>query len=108
MTQLEENKMLAEFMGYKTMPDGIIRETYMDGIIANNVEELFTDYNSLIEVVEKIESKLYKVHITGTICNINGGKLNIFIKTESSKLEAIYRACVEFVKWCNEQNKNKQ
>ena len=58
-----------------------------------------------MEVVEKIESLGYYVNITGTYVSIGAieSKTNpIFIEKDSNiKIEAVYNACVEFIKWYN-------
>ena len=63
-----------------------------------------------MEVVEKIESLqnengyISKVNISNNYCEII---LNNFIieSEEKTKIEAVYNAVVEFIKWYNNQNK---
>lgn len=141
----ESNKLIAEFMGYKYYLDKLLFTgyTYESEIFSKN--PIFTnncidsldiininkdciidpdyneDYNTLMEVVEKIESiysdfhGYFTVYISGNSCTIQGSKLDT--RPENSvyayfndsyaktKIEAIYIACVRFIKWYN-INKN--
>ena len=73
-----------------------------------------SDWNWLMEVVEKIESieyGIYQVDILQEGCKIlercrllidkRVGKL----ESDTTKIESVYLACVEFIKWYNNQNK---
>jgi hypothetical protein len=111
MNTTENNKIIAEFMNYgnnRPLTNGLLNT-------------LYTDFNSLMEVVEKIESLGYISNQDSRICE---GSLKpiyyfrIFIKhyrgqnvgysKANSRIEAVYNACVEFVKWYNDQNKTKK
>ena len=67
-----------------------------------------SDWNWLMEVVEKIES------IKGTQIFINGISCEIMFKGRenrkniNTKIEAVYNACLEFIKWYNEQKSKKK
>jgi hypothetical protein len=62
------------------------------------------DWNWLMPVVEKIESINYKVVIQNNSCSIEMIILDdIFCQSENSKIEAVYKACVELIKWYNRQ-----
>lgn len=95
MTQIEEKKMLAEFCGTIC-------------IVEADWDFMFSDYNSLMQVLTKI-SKIKDALIDQTIFN---DWLVITISLDGEVIrhsnydyeEAIYRACVEFVKWWNQQN----
>lgn len=115
MTQLEEKKMLAEFMGGKVMKCNIVNftDSEKNKCILVNIDSAYNDYNSLMHVVSKIESLQHEDHIKFNVCIYKNtcwvesriNELYIGSDNENTKLEAIYRACVEFVKWWNE-NKN--
>ena len=102
----ENNKIIAEFMNWS--------DTGNKGI----------QWNWLMEVVEKIEQTTIKetygqfnekesiaivsVVIENKFCQIlsNGIYLNeIISENKETKIEAVYNACIEFIKWYNEQNK---
>ena len=102
-TAEENNKLIAEFMEHKPT-----FEVYIDDVLTTlerPVKNYNSDWNWLMEVVEKIESLGYYVNITGTYVSIGAieSKTNpIFIEKDSNiKIEAVYNACVEFIKWYN-------
>ena len=99
----ENNKIIAEFMGVsKSKIDA-------NGQVLNFENSKYNTYNSdwnwLMQVVEKIESLNHKN-------NEEHFQLVSFIHhwlrrkhKELTKIEAVYNACIEFIKWYNEQNK---
>jgi hypothetical protein len=123
MTTTENNKLLAEFMGEK-LPY-INKEGNFEFVVEGagkvsspNEEDLYrflpykydTDWNWLMKVVEKIESLDFVV-----IHHFYFSKFEVSIKAEherrfknirtstnKNKIKAVYNACVEFVKWYNE------
>ena len=116
MTTTEKNRLLAEFMG--------LYEKYETGSFYINggfwVEHEFryhSDWNWIMQVVEKIEKELedeFRIVIYEDECYIyrktgNEKLLLEFVpiteKIETSKIEAVYNACVEFVEWYNENKK---
>lgn len=129
---IENNKLLAEFMDYD-FEDGDFKvphsnktsnsdfkewcPTYWDeridsgGYLVAPCNLMFgSDWNWLMEVVEKIElvkNEDFTVHINRCNCMIVGYELypQFHILEQSiSKTQAVYNACIEFVKW---YNKNK-
>lgn len=105
---LENNRLLAEFMGLK-LPLSIYNYSIM---ICTNNGNYHKDWNWLMPVVEKIESLNYAVYIQtrGTRIESEDGKLMFWFfvgqsedgKYEiNSKIEAVYNTCVEFVKYYN-------
>lgn len=126
MKTIEKNKLLAEFMEFKQCK-GIRSESgkYFDYWAKENfscIEEqeiqiesewgfglveqdlLFAeqlkfhrDWNWLMQVVEKIDSLGYSKELfkeQSKVCAL----------PISTKIESVYNACVEFVKWYNKQN----
>ena len=118
----ENNKLIAEFLGWSKKinkeeeeipfynlpikfrnPNGIKEYIPIEGFIFES------DWNWLMEVVEKIES------LGGAVC-IGNCVMIIFYLTDvmgesysktreligETKIQAVYNACVEFIKWYNE------
>ena len=116
----ENNKLIAEFMGEQKQPFefpqfgyinimGDWKDTFFD-----NQLKFHKDWNWLMSVVEKIEiqskelfGEYEDVIINGCGCGI-ATKDDMISIAATSKIEAVYVACVEFIKWYNEQNKNNE
>ena len=124
MNTIENNKIIAEFMGYKVDTDlyGGIPVNGMKTITStSDCLKFHKDWNWLMEVVEKIETLtdfnnspeffiMYdnREEFKGWYWSIEVPKK--FSKEcskdnsrEGTKIEAVYNACVEFIKWYNEQ-----
>jgi hypothetical protein len=124
MNTIENNKLLAVFLGgkYKNQTNIPLNDNEIwlpkFGVcnLGNNgkVLKFNSDWNWLMEVVEKIET------MGGAVCIGNGNCVMIIFYltdvmgesysetrelTGETKIEATYNACVEFIKWYNEQNK---
>ena len=129
----QNNKIIAEFMGLEITKDKVIvpemfqveehpfhllkwiddfRE--VDNLPPNSLNNLHfhSDWNWLMEVVEKIESLhvANSVVIGGKHCFINihdkyRNELIYFKSQENTKIEAVYNACLEFIKYYNEQTR---
>ena len=106
MNTIENNRLMSEFMGYNE--EIVIDEVYFtlpDMLEALSDEKLHyhSDWNWLMEVVDKIENLDFKVVIDNNGCTIenlpysNAGKTTYEVK----KIEAVYNACVKFIKWYN-------
>ena len=114
MKTLENNKLIAEFLNVKIHPCETIEKFKFLPIEERGlyngyfIEDLkyHEDWNWLMEVVEKIESLGYRIEIVKHICRIYlSNKETIIISENIPKIEAVYNACVEFIKWYNNQNK---
>ncbi len=120
MRTTENNKLIAEFMCLKPKnifdkfqwSDGINFTTLCDTFEQSqndiyNYVKYSTSWEWLIPVVEKIEEK-YIVDICGKAVSIheNNGEMMVYLcaTNYSTKIEAVYTACVEFINW---YNKNK-
>lgn len=99
----ENNKLLAEFLGYKVISEiDFLSYNYKDLDFSNLhiLEELnfHTDWNMLIKVVEKIESLEYRVYIEGASCTIVHIEENFDIYNQEykeTKIQAVYEACLQ-------------
>lgn len=115
---MKENNLIADFMGWKLQDNpterwyGSYREP--NGILHKNTDKeplLFhTSWDWLMPVVEKIEcttidnndnsDNFFNVMIEVFECNINGGNICI-CESGNTKLEATYKAVVEFINQLN-------
>ena len=122
---IENNKLIAEFMGlnktkmFFNLKTGnyVKKETadcdikVVDVYLKNNkpITNFYyhSDWNWLMEVVEKIESLGNDILITSNYIQITYDKGEKFITIElegNIKIFAVYNACIEFIKWYNEKN----
>lgn len=116
-----ENKLILEFLNTDVNNDGTYELAKFGTIRPNgDFKTSFTaeqtkfnkDWNWLMEVVDKIESTIdeknngfFYVEIYTTLCIIfnNGNYLNEIVSAEGkTKLEATYKAVVEFINYYNE------
>ena len=118
-TTEETNKLIAEFLGLQLEQDQ--ERLYINGLGTKLINETFNkDWNWLMEAVENIESleDTERFEITNSGVNIthyqtkevkfiyNGYHTNkgMYLLTEKAvdtKIEAVYMAVVEFIKWYN-------
>ena len=112
----ENNKLIAEFLGEIKQPFEFPQFGYINSMgdwkdtFFDNQLKFHSDWNWLMQVVEKIESLGYnidtmKVDITkyqsSQFCGIYiDGKI-IYTNYCETKIEAVYNACLEFIKWYN-------
>jgi hypothetical protein len=127
----ENNKLLAEFMGvfdniretediysWNDAPFFYTTENSKEKVIENisNYVKYFYSWDSIMPVVYKIEELGYEVTIYTYYVII--GLDNIYSEEEetgehilvegserNTRIHFLYDACVQFVKWYNEQNK---
>lgn len=91
MNTQENNKMIAEFMGYEVKHNKCYSPKYNDGTIAPM--QFHKSWDWLMPVVNKIEEYL----------SANVGKVGYFDECLSSNdLDIRYNAVVEFIKQYNE------
>ena len=117
---LEDNKIIAEFLDWEfddlseTFETPFLKlvdpHAFGDEQFSCKLQdfelEFHSDWNWLMLVVEKIESLGYRIEIVKHICRIYlSNKETIIISENIPKVEAVYNACVEFIKWYNNQNK---
>jgi len=114
--ETENNKLIAEFMEYPGDGEGLYFDIESDIILIQaNKLPYSTDWNWLMEVVEKIES-LTDINSNGCFMELESIGFNAkFIFDDGTrilkdskgetKIEAVYNACVEFIKWHNNQIK---
>ena len=95
MNTLENNKLIAEFLGYETYEmNGVLNVHYSENNIRTIQDTYYhADWNWLMEVVEKIE----KVGEKELKFSVEFEKVKL-----SSNIESVYNACIEFIKWYNE------
>jgi hypothetical protein len=108
MNTTENNRMLADFLGY-TQPHPQYPDSsywYKQGEEPLVLLSFDRDWNWLIEVVEKVESLGYELFIETFEIRIEKYRETLFRQhtkvSSQTKIEAVYNACVEFVKWYNE------
>jgi hypothetical protein len=117
----ESNILLAEFLGYKKASDSY---WYKEGKPPLTILLFDTSWDWLMEVVEKIEGlekpitdnpnligkfEIYEIHIQHRHIKIYAhGEVtkevvDLRSSDSSTKIEAVYNACVKFVEWYNAQ-----
>ena len=119
---IENNKLIAEFMGvfdkilstgnmhsWSDAPFYYTTEDTREKVIKNisRYSKYSKDWNWLMQVVDKIENMGNDVLITSNYVQITYNEGENFINLElkgNIMLEAVYNACVEFIKWYNKNN----
>ncbi len=117
----ENNKIIAEFMGY--IDNGCSEEGFLINPITNYDEDInelkfHSDWNWLMEVVEKIESlkvdnlsfnfEIQKDVVTLCYTHTRTPKEQTdmyFEWGQKTKIGNVYEIVVKFIKWYNQQNK---
>jgi hypothetical protein len=108
--KLTDNELIAEFMGFKSLPGKPYRYFNPDLPKVMGFNETWSsdemrwkfNWQWLMPVVEKIESMGHTVLITGDSCDISlsdgeGEYMNTI--SEGSKIESVYYACVSCASW---------
>ena len=125
---IENNKIIAEFLDWEfddlseTFETPFLKlvepHAFGDGQFSCKLQdfelEFHTDWNWLMKLVEKIEIQSEELFGAYEDVIINGCGCGIATKDDmisiaaTSKIVAVYIACVEYIKWYNEQNKNSE
>ncbi len=114
MCTIDNNKLIAEFLGYVQPHPDYPNSTYWYKKDESTLTILSFNYdwNWLMKVVDKIESieddeGLYKyiIEILGTTVNvIDTSQIKPIAETfERTKIEATYKAVIEFINYYNNQ-----
>ena len=118
MNTVEKNKMINIFMGLKPVEIFGRFSISKDHVsvccdTSDETMESFSkstkyhsDWNWLMEVVDKIESLCSNTgfEISSSFVHIRvNNNLTISSGVCSDRMEAVYNACVEFIKWYNQQ-----
>lgn len=120
---IENNKLIAEFMGYDGQHEEWCGNNVLDenGLGFKEMRPYNPDSNwgDIMPVVEKIESVGYYSHIRGGLNNTKDKKIQYVIfwsddsglevaeeyfEDERSKIECIYSCVIQFIKWHNQNN----
>ena len=124
---MENNKLIAEFMGYSQPHPDYPNTTYWykQGEEPLTILLFDTDWNWLMAVVEKLESMeievrmnshfsttlkytLYQTQICYDLKHNNCDSTQLYLSYNNvykNRKDSIYNAVVEFIKWYNENNK---
>jgi hypothetical protein len=103
MNTIENNILLAEFM--QPSFNGFGTYDFDGQLLTKEYLKFHSDWNWLMQVVEKIESLGVVVEVRENVCYIEETSKEYFSELEVTKILATYKACVHFVKCYNEQNK---
>ena len=115
MENLENNKLIAEFMGwtlddkdlnsYRKLNNNVFKYSLLSNF------KYHSDWNCLMEVVEKIRvtEKCNDFNINYSCdakieCEYYDKVFEVYTSNTINTLEAVYNACVEFIKWYNVNN----
>ena len=109
------NKIIAEFMGFEiknkinyvpsSLPNCMKKAEHLKVDKSENLP-FHNDWNWLMQVVEKIESIGFTFETKKNWARITRKGENIILRWEEdkTKIEAVYNACIEFIKWYNENS----
>jgi len=104
----ENNKLMAEFLGYSQPHPEYPQSTYWykQGKPPITILRFDTDWNWLMEVVDKINNynNIFSINENKVIITNNEKNEVILIVISGSMKEAVYNACIQFIQWYN-QNK---
>lgn len=106
MNNTANNILIAEFLGFQATSEGYFdNEGELEGIEKDNTFDVLkfdTDWNWLMEAVEKIESiKGTQIFINGISCEIMFRE-KVISKHFNTKIEAVNKAVIEFINWHND------
>ena len=102
MNTIENNKLIAEFLGETKQPFEFIKFGYVNGIgewkdtFFDNQLKFHKDWNWLMEVVNKILNISVELDVMDKYYDIID---------RMPVIESVYKECVTFIEWYNIQNK---
>lgn len=103
MNTIENNKLIAEFMGVESYEfRGYTMFVFEEDNHRPHIDlHYHKDWNWLMEVVEKIESLdiYYNNYIDYNSSIVSSGKIEL-----STNINFVYNQIIDFIKWYNEQN----
>lgn len=114
MTMVENNKLIAEFLGWKEQTDPTekwLGHWFTDKGVRQSDLSFDIDWRDLMEVVKKIETLetedkrtfTIDMHMDSVLIFEYALTTNEIVFTEGQgRFKNLYNACVEFVKWYNE------
>jgi hypothetical protein len=111
MNTTENNKIIAEFMGLveSSIPNRYWTKKSIEGFGEGKMVELqyHEDWNYLMEVVKKIRSidNKSKEDFKTKLLHYQRNNKTIFDLSILEGKVYVYNACVDFIKWYNEQKK---
>jgi hypothetical protein len=100
-TTEENNRLIAEFMGYKMINNLQISTPNGGGVFLSELRYR-TSWNELMPVVEKIDKLVLNFKLTPS--NIKGDNLaeDIFSSLREVSIRLTYSRAVQFIEWYNE------
>lgn len=113
--EIENNKIIAGFMEWeiKTYSTPISDIITPYGQLTEKQLKFHSDWNWLMEVVEKIESLNYTTH-TQNIVSLghyfriySAGADVVELRNYETKIKSVYIGCLKFIKWYNKQKTTK-
>ena len=109
MNTTENNKIIVEFMKWDILNDMTYSKATKGKWVELDKLKFHSNWNWLMEVVEKIESIGYWIEILGgvhNVCRIGiTNNIEDFICLDNeTKIEAVYNTCVTFIEWYNENS----
>ena len=104
MNTTENNKIIMEFMKWDILNDMTYSKATKGKWVELDKLKFHSNWNWLMEVVEKIESIGFTFETKKNWARITRKGENIILRWEEdkTKIEAVYNACVEFIKFYNE------
>lgn len=95
METIENNKLIAEFMGINKISINVLRNAILNDL------QYHSDWNELMEVVDKVYSSdiYYDKYIEHNSSMFSSGKIKL-----SVNIDHVYKQIVEFIKWYNQNN----
>ena len=105
MNTTDKNTLIAEFMKWDILNDITYSKATKGKWIELDKLKFHSNWNWLMEVVEKIESLGYYTQIDNIGCVISHDNRDVIVYNSRTKIEAVYNACIAFIEWYNKQNK---